>query len=252
MRLLLRWCRPNTAADNIIPVPQYMDEDLAMPPTSCDKPLNMKDFWKDMQWLNVPEERQTTFIEPSYPRGLLGGNPDGPPKMSKLQALAAARKKKVEDAKKASSSDDVAKPMANLTLSNTANTERLPSTSSSRTESPPAPTLKKENLRSHSGLKRKDSSPHSKTLRPSTPVQSAAPITPPLHEPRAETAAPSAFAMTMFGGGMHSSRHVSAATFSLSYGDILIQSADAFSGPSPDDVVKAAQSKGAAARNGHL
>lgn len=224
-----------------------------MPPTSCDKPFSMKDFWQDMQWLNVPEDRQTTFIEPFYPRGLLGGNPNAPPKISKLQALAAARKKKAEDAKKAASSDDVAKPMANLTLSNTANTERLPSASASRTESPPAPTLKKENSRSYSGLKRKDSGPHSKTPRPSTPsVQSAAPITPSLDEPRAETAAPSAFAMTMFGGEMHSSRHVSAATFSLPYGDVRIQSADAFSGPSPDDVVKAAQSKGAATRNGHL
>lgn len=242
----------NTAADNTFPVPQYMDEDLAMPPTNCDKPFSMKGFWKDMQWLNVPEERQTTFLEPLHPRGLLGGNPDAPPKMSKLQALAAARKKKAEDAKKASS-EDVAKPMASLTLSNTANTERPPSASATSTVIPPAPTLKKENSRSYTGLKRKDSSPHSKTPRPSTPtVQSAAPITPPLDEPRVETAAPSAFAMTMFGREMHSSRHVSTATFSLPYGDIRIQSADAFSGPSPDDVVKAAQSKGATARNGHL
>ena len=237
----------------IFKAPQYMPVELALPPISCDTSLVMADFWKDIQWLNIPENRRTTFIEPSYPRGLLGGNPDAPPKMSKLQALAAARKKKAEEQKKASSPDEIAKPMASLNLSNIANTERSVSGSPDRRESLALQTPGKENARSFSGLKRKDSSPHSKTPRPSTPsMQVETPFQPMQEEPLVETAAPSAFAMTMFGGDMASLRRPSATTFSLPYGDFRIQSADAFSGPSPDDVVKAAQSKGAAARNGHL
>lgn len=54
-----------------------------------------------MPWLNVPASRQAVFVPPPQPRGgLLGGSGSQPPKMSKLQALAAQRKRKAEEAKK--------------------------------------------------------------------------------------------------------------------------------------------------------
>ncbi|KAK4248525.1 putative glucose-regulated protein 78 of hsp70 family [Corynascus novoguineensis] len=53
----------------------------------------------DMPWGNVPKHRQATFIPPSTPRGGLLGGSGAQPKMSKLQALAAARKKKAEEKK---------------------------------------------------------------------------------------------------------------------------------------------------------
>src|SRR5277367_4143535 len=57
-----------------------------------------------MRWLQIPSERQTIFVEPPCPRGgLLGGSPDAVPKMSKLQALAAARKKKAQEQKSSAS-----------------------------------------------------------------------------------------------------------------------------------------------------
>lgn len=53
-----------------------------------------------MPWMNIPEHRRTVFVGPPRPRGgLLGGSSAGP-KMSKLQALAAARKKKTQETKK--------------------------------------------------------------------------------------------------------------------------------------------------------
>lgn len=54
------------------------------------------DFFRDSPWLNVPAERNVDImVEPLYPRlGLLGGAPDAGGKVSKLAALAAARKKK--------------------------------------------------------------------------------------------------------------------------------------------------------------
>ncbi|KAJ4313044.1 hypothetical protein N0V84_009623 [Fusarium piperis] len=47
----------------------------------------------------APEDRQTVFIEPDRPRGGLLGGAEEPPKISKLQALAAARKRKNEEKK---------------------------------------------------------------------------------------------------------------------------------------------------------
>jgi hypothetical protein len=57
------------------------------------------DFFWDVPWLNVPESRLGTItMEPRYPSiGLLGG--------SKLAALAAARKKRQEEANKPKPSD---------------------------------------------------------------------------------------------------------------------------------------------------
>ena len=54
------------------------------------------EFFCDSPWLNVPLHRKTDIlIEPLYPRcRLLGGAPQSDGKMSKLAALAAARKKK--------------------------------------------------------------------------------------------------------------------------------------------------------------
>lgn len=59
--------------------------------------FSARDFFKDSPWLNVPPHRKADIlIEPLYPRfGLLGGSSaEKPGKMSKLAALAAARKKK--------------------------------------------------------------------------------------------------------------------------------------------------------------
>lgn len=56
-------------------------------------------FFHDMPWGNIPKHRETTFIAPPKRRGGLLGGSGVPPKMSKLQALAAARKKKAEEKK---------------------------------------------------------------------------------------------------------------------------------------------------------
>jgi hypothetical protein len=62
-------------------------------------PLSMKEFFADTPWLQVPPERLTEItMEPRYPElgtGLLGGASDAPGgKVSKLAALAAARRKR--------------------------------------------------------------------------------------------------------------------------------------------------------------
>ncbi|CAN8098519.1 unnamed protein product [Discula destructiva] len=65
--------------------------------SSREPTISMAAFFADMPWLNIPEDRRTTFIAPPRPRGrLLGGS--STPKLSKLQALAAARKRKADEA----------------------------------------------------------------------------------------------------------------------------------------------------------
>lgn len=62
------------------------------------RPSSMSDFFADMPWQNIPEHRRTVFVKPPRPRGgLLGGLPAAS-KPSKLAALAAARKRKAEEA----------------------------------------------------------------------------------------------------------------------------------------------------------
>ena len=77
-------------------------------PLPDDSPFSTTEFFHDCPWLNVPAHRKADIlIQPRYPRlGLLGGAPESGGKVSKLAALAAARKKK-ESEKPATSSEPV-------------------------------------------------------------------------------------------------------------------------------------------------
>lgn len=170
--------------------------------------------------------------------------------MSKLQALAAARKKKAQEQKNGGEPEEVTKPMAGLSVTESNAESSRDSGSVDPTQTTPAAaTSGKSSLRAVPGLKRKDSSPHERTARPPEPIEDAIPME---HEdaavPEVEEAAPSAFAMTMFGDGTSSAHQTFAAAFTLPYSHPRSQSTDAFAGPSPDDVVLAAQSKGLAQR----
>ena len=200
-------------------------------PVMRSKPLSFAGFFKDMPWLNTPLERHTVFVEPFCPRGgLLGGSSDGAPKMSKLQALAAARKKKAQEQKSASAGME--KPMSELSINEDAKAP-LPME--------PAP---KQPPRGFPLRKRKDSNPHekqSKTPTATKDVKSTVPHTPVDIAP-VDQATPSAFASIMFSSPMPSAS--SASLFTLPYTATAAISTDPFAGPSPDDVVIAAQSKG--------
>jgi elongation factor 1 alpha-like protein len=245
--LIHRGSHGRIATDTTPIVYPYMKHANPPPPMTIVAPFIPVDFWKDMGWLNIPLDRQTTFVEPlCHPGGLLGGSPDGAPKMSKLQALAAARKKKAQEQKNGTGAEEVTKPMASLSIGK-GNTESSGSGSVKPSNATPTPVMSgRENARTYPGLKRKDSSPHRRTSRPAEPIKDTF-----SHEattPEVEAAAPSAFAMTMFGDATSSPRQSFAAAFTLPYSDPRLLSTDAFAGPSPDDVVIAAQLKGSAQR----
>jgi elongation factor 1 alpha-like protein len=209
---------------------------------SCTKPLSFAEFFRDTPWLNVPLERQGSFVAPLLPRGgLLGGSSGGPPKMSKLQALAAARKKKAQE-QKSSQGVGVEKPMANLSLSGF--NQKSQSEDKSSTEQ----TLtSKSNTRGFPLRKRKNSDPHEKILAPGTEGEPApSNYNNDIEEPHLNQATPSAFANTMFRTTPQAlpPQHPNN-FFSLPYAAAAtIATHDPFAGPSPDDVVIAAQSKG--------
>jgi elongation factor 1 alpha-like protein len=199
-------------------------------PATCSKPFSVVDFFKDMPWLNIPLERQAIFVEPLYPRGgLLGGSSDGAPKMSKLQALAAARKKKAQEQN--SGNSGVEKPMSELSLNGSSKEgdtmETAPKTS-----------------RGFPLRKRKDSNPHEKSPQAPSPKKDTEKADPDTQMDIApvDQAEPSAFASTMFSSPLPSAP--SANLFTLPYTATGAASTDPFAGPSPDDVVIAAQSKG--------
>ncbi len=200
-------------------------------PMACSTPVSFADFFQDMPWLNIPVENQTVFFESLYPRGgLLGGASDGAPKMSKLQALAAARKKKTQEQK--SGGSFVEKQMSELSVDETFKEKNIVE---------PAP---KHPSRGFPLRKRKDSNPHEKHPKSPLPKHDAEKL-----ESDASTeiapvdqAEPSAFANTMFSSAVPSAPFDN--LFTLPYTATNTTATNPFAGPSPDDVVIAAQSKG--------
>lgn len=201
-----------------------------------------------MPWLNTPQHRQTTFIEPLYPRGGLLGGSGAPPKMSKLQELAALRKKKAEEQKAAQKNkesatqpvSDAAQRLSKLSVSSRAKQGEVASAPSTATSASAAAKLPVDPTVTTVPSKRKtddivqlDGPPAKSPAKSAgSHLEEAAPI---------EPAAPSEFAQALLGSApsAHAPR-----TFALPYMAFTSSVADAFSGPSPDDVVLTAQAKG--------
>ena len=235
-----------------------MKPELPLPPIQCPRRYTAEDFFQGISWFNIPEARRADItIKPLYPRGrLLGGNPDsGPPKVSKLAALAASRKRKENVARSSSGASsavalldklgpqkaDQAKPANEADPLNDA---RVAGTKLSE---------KPANVPIKSYASRRRRSP--------TPPKVQTKL-----EKRAETqveqtteaeklySLPSPFAATLLGSNTQHRRPSAAATsLSESLNTPLIfgcphTESKAFSGPSPDDIVAKAQSSSKGAK----
>lgn len=229
---------------------------------SCAARLSAADFFADCPWLNVPKVRQgEILVEPLYPRGgLLGGSSsqaNGKP--SKLAALAAARRQK-----------ENTKPSEGNMNSSVALLDKL-----GRKGAPPAPgriasrqdevpvlkdvTPPITNLaRRKYPIQRRASIGEARSESKSSELESPKLI---MEDPKksddppfVSAALPSAFARTMFGlpTAPDPNNEVSASpkelnphsytlSYALSYRSMMDTESDAFTGPSPDDVVLKAQ-----------
>ena len=214
---------------------------------SCSNPVSARQFFIDCPWLNIPGDRKAEiFIEPLYPRGgLLGGASQGPPKMSKLAALAAARKKENERSLKdpAKTNSNSVALLDRLSTNSKLGGSGTPNKDTEGTQGPRV-ALSSASARKYPTKKR---SPSPKKFKPPRK------ITPPSQESSIQEdeqiapvfAAPSLFALTMLGLSPHTSatpilRTAYNAFHSISDTDIV--DSNPFAGASPDDVVANAQS----------
>ncbi|EPQ67554.1 Bgt-3338 [Blumeria graminis f. sp. tritici] len=202
------------------------------------KKKSSKEFFKDTPWLKVPKEREAILVAPLYPRGGLLGGSSEPPKMSKLQALAAARRKNIPEIKN-ENSVSAAESLAKLKLSQSRHIGGSSGT---------------QNLIFNQEVPQKSSRGFPiRKRQPSVPIdQSIAYSKNKLPDSKdslfnidqeTNKASPSEFASTMFS---RISRPNSQPYFSMPYAAGTYQTADPFAGPSPDDIVLAAQSKATA------
>lgn len=231
---------------------------LPCPSAPCSGSFSLSDFFKDSPWLNVPVHRQgEILIEPLYPRlRLLGGSPSTTEgKVSKLAALAAARRKREAD----KASEGLSKQQS----SSVALLDKLNTNSKAEAEKNPKLTTASESKSDGSRVNDENHLPCLTTRKyPLRRRESPGPPSEIPQEPPKETeseaqqvqdtitllANPSMFAKTVLGyqakepplGTLH-------ADFTLPYiTDSNFTKTIAFTGPSPDDIVSNVQAKGAA------
>jgi elongation factor 1 alpha-like protein len=200
-------------------------------------------YFRDMPWGNIPKDRETTFVPPLRPSGGLLGGSSAQPKMSKLQALAAARKKKAEE--KSASQDNVEHTrtkMTELSVGDAPSADGkllVPDNEKVPLSGPFGKRLKTSESTAEGRSPVIDSEP----TRPELSQPLSGTVKGPNNEPPVEKAQQSAFAQTLFGTPSNIFQRPRQESYSL-YADLPSSVLDAFSQPSPDDVVLAAQAKG--------
>lgn len=206
----------------------------------------MATFFADMPWLSIPEHRKTVFISPPRSRGgLLGGS--STPKMSKLQALAAARKRKADE-----EAALVILPKKEQSLREETQERQAPqpkAQDSTQKEDISRKKSRNEPAQTHQEEARKNS-----TQGFSPPGLVSRPLTDGASDEQITMARPSAFAQVLcFGSALATPTAPSSAPHPVQV-DVLPPWAaftttealrEAFEQPSPDDVVLAAQTKSA-------
>lgn len=223
--------------------------------------LTAAEFFRDSPWLNIPSHRKADItVEPLYPRmGLLGGASESSGKVSKLAALAAARKKKEGEKASGSATPDSSvetRPQTPDGKGGLSLRERLagngrpvkPAEGRGLGKEPhPAPVPKQPSPEDDRHTPTQGKEPGEETVNKEN--EPPKPATPSIRAP------PSTFATTIVGDATRpkmtepSHMHSNGTDLLKIYGQGHAEPFD-FAGPSPDDVVSNAQSsaKGLAIR----
>ena len=222
-------------------------------------------FFKDSPWLQIPEDRRgEILIEPLYAcSGLLGGSSStSGPKVSKLAALAAARKKKENDHPSGGVTQNLTSSVALLDkLSGKANAAKTsgqsqPNSNISGSDGTPSELSGKSRDRKYPVRRRNSSSQPVQAKADVSDVQASEGIPTEPEVPTVAvsipTASPSDFAKTMFGSsGEYQIMSIfsESSKFSVPFDFTSSTEPNPFAGPSPDDIVtKAQNSKGSTQR----
>ncbi|KAG6008465.1 hypothetical protein E4U21_004487 [Claviceps maximensis] len=214
--------------------------------------------FSDMPWLNTPLDRRASLIPPIRPRGGLLGGGEGAPKMSKLQALAAARKKK-NDEKKETKTVQVESGIKRLSISDDAQKENIRASTypskklRSNEESLPARLASSNNLTSHN--KSSSPSPNGAHNKNSAAQESSSTISTSMDSSDGNgdvlsgncggvtDPEPSTFAKVLLGSAPDNRKANRPEFFVMPHAWSSSFASNAFSEPSPDDIVLAAQAK---------
>ena len=225
--------------------------------TVCSKPFSAKEFFEDVPWFNIPPERRAVItIEPLYPRGgLLGGSQQNAPKVSKLAALAAARKKKENLPPTSSDTKAVNRSVAlldRLNLKSDTDEQKPNNTDGpSREEQKDAESASEKrsfagSVRKYPAKRRKSETPPPQRVEDIQAPEKAPDTIP--EEPAPVLTTPSQFANIMLGRPSQTNDVTAPTPILLAYHISLIEasgkisSSNPFAGPSPDDIVSNAQS----------
>ena len=201
---------------------------LPLPPHSMPTRATDDFFW-DVPWGNVPEHRRgvITVEPPRYRGGLLGGS-------SKLAALAAKRRREREEAEaasKAGANGDADAAVAML--------DKLSVKAGNKPSAPSGQSKPRYPMRKRSPSPQPEATNEEPEHEPDAPQPAV------VVELPAERATASIFASTLCGAVATPSPPTMLAFPAPYAGNKDSDSADAFSKPSPDDIVRAAQAKGA-------
>ncbi|RAQ99498.1 elongation factor 1-alpha [Stemphylium lycopersici] len=208
---------------------------LSLPPLSMPTNAAATDFFWDVPWGNVPPERLATITAdaPLYRGGLLGGS-------SKLAALAARRRKEREAEAAASKANNEADSAVAMLDKLSVNSQENVGPSRDAASDRPA-RASRYPVRRRSPSPTPDAPKEPEVAEPETPQPAI------VVESPAQRATPSTFASTLCGPdepqkqSQPSSRAIPVPFAAYKAFD----GAAAFSGPSPDDIVRAAQAKSA-------
>ncbi|KAH9996435.1 hypothetical protein F4779DRAFT_606954 [Xylariaceae sp. FL0662B] len=198
--------------------------------------ISFINFFDDMPWLNIPIHRKTTFVEPPrLPGGLLGGA-STPGKVSKLQALAAARRKKAGEHKPDENSvQETARQFGTLSITPESSQASKENTRPSSLATGRKPALADPGFN--------DATRYKNTIQKEIRDDQALSVVPSRIFAPPEAAPPSAFAQALLGSINSSSATMTKNHYQFPYMNLTSSVADAFSVPSPDDVVLTAQSQ---------
>ncbi|KAL7811428.1 hypothetical protein V8C44DRAFT_330409 [Trichoderma aethiopicum] len=212
-----------------------------------EKPRIPPNFFDDMPWLNIPRDRETMFVEPLRPRGGLLGGTGSAPKVSKLQALAAMRKRKLEEKKAQESPESLEGEVTKLALSD-ANKETMGIKSKlQRRNSSTGSSTPQEQPQEQGQTIPTASTGNSLGERASSPIATESKtdnIIPEVPKPAVSRShAPSAFAQALFEPDPEAEQRHRRDVFAMPYTQSSLFVASVFSEPSPDDIVLAARAK---------
>lgn len=213
-------------------------------------------YFKDIPWSNVPKHREAIFIPPvpPLPGGLLGGS--DPPKVSKLQALAAARKKKSEAKKNQGELEERAqKRLSTLTINDDSVSKQSadPPTvfkrqktfsGSSNSKMPPMSfAQRKKELAEEASARPEEMKNDDMSMDTDDPRDDRRQAYETEDSVLTDPSKPSAFAQVLCGLSA-SPTSAPARTYELPGTSSPLFNPAAFEQPSPDDIVLAAQAKG--------